>query len=46
MGKTHEKISENGKFQALYLGRDRKLPRLLMEKYEEYLTNRTEDTRG
>ena len=45
MGKTPEKISENGKFQT-YLARDRKLPRLLREKYEEYLKDRTENTRG
>ena len=32
MGKTHEKISENG-FQTVYLARDRKLPRLLIAKY-------------
>ena len=36
MRKTHKKISENGEFQTVYLARDRKLPRLLIEKYQEY----------
>ena len=36
MGKTRAKISENGEFQTVYLARDRKLPRLLIEKYQEY----------
>ena len=36
MGKTRKKISENGEFQTVYLARDRRLPRLLIEKYQEY----------
>ena len=35
MGKTRKKISENGEFQTVYLARDRRLPRLLIEKYQE-----------
>ena len=30
------KISENGEFQTVYLACDRKVPRLLLEKYREY----------
>ena len=36
MGKTHKKISEDGEFQTVHLARYCKLPRLLMEKYQEY----------
>ena len=49
MGKTRKKISENGEFQTVCLARDRKLPRLLIEKkpdIQEYLANKTENSRG
>ena len=39
MGKTHKKFSENGEFQTVYLARDPKLPRLLIEKYQGYRNN-------